>query len=72
MNTKEKLIEKIKSIHAPKILKEIDRWITSIVEVASAETYIGKKLNAVREGYAQFNWEIRLNKKRQTEFLTNG
>jgi len=54
MSTKEKLIEKISSIDDPKILEEIDQWITSFVEVASAEKYTEKELNAVREGYNQY------------------
>ena len=54
MSTKEKLIEKIASIDDPKVLEEIDRWITSIVDVASAEKYTEKELNAVREGYSQY------------------
>lgn len=54
MSTKEKLIEKIASIDDPKILEEIDRWITSIVEVASAEKYTEKELNTVREGFNQY------------------
>lgn len=54
MSTKEILIEKISSIDDPIILKELDQWITSIVEVASAEKYSSKELNAVREGYNQY------------------
>lgn len=54
MSTKEKLIEKFASINDPKILEDIDRWITSIIEVASAEKYTRKELNAVREGYNQY------------------
>jgi len=54
MTTKQKLIEKIASIDDPKVIEEIDRWITSIVEVASAENYTEKELNAVREGYSQY------------------
>jgi hypothetical protein len=54
MRTKEILIEKILSIDDPKILEEINQWINSFVEVASAEKYTGKELNAVREGYNQY------------------
>jgi len=54
MSTKEKLIQKISSIDDPKILKEIDQWITSIVEVASAEKYTEKELDTIREGYNQY------------------
>lgn len=54
MNTKEKLIKRISSIDDPKVLVEIDRWITSIVDVVSEEKYTEKELNAVREGYNQY------------------
>ena len=54
MSSKEKLIKKIESIDDPKILEEIDRRVTSIVEEASAEKNTGKELNAVREGYSQY------------------
>lgn len=54
MSTKEKLIEKIASIDDPKVLEEIDRWITSIVDVSSAERYTEKELDAVREGYSHY------------------
>jgi len=54
MSKKEKLIEKIASIDDPEILEELDRWITSVVEVASAERYTEKELHTVREGYNQY------------------
>lgn len=46
MSTKEKLIE------------EIDRWITSLIEASSAERYSKEELAAVREGYALYkSWD---------------
>lgn len=43
MSSKDKLIKKIESIDDLNILKETDRWITSIVDVASSEKYTGKQ-----------------------------
>lgn len=70
--TKEKLIEKIASIEDPKVLEEIDRWITSLIEAASSEPYAKEELDAVREGYSQYKSGDTLRKKRQTGFLKNG
>jgi len=54
MNTKEKLIKKIASIDDPMILEEIDRWITTIVDISSDQIYTTKELNTVKEGYNQY------------------
>jgi len=39
MSTKEKLLAKIASTDDQKVLEDIDRWIPSTVDVASAEIY---------------------------------
>lgn len=56
MNAKEKLIEKITSIEDPQILEEIDRWVTSILGIISVDQYSKKELNALREGYQQYQY----------------
>lgn len=54
MSRKEELIEKIASIEDPQMIEELDRWISSIIEAASAEQYTQQELDAVREGFSQY------------------
>lgn len=54
MNTKQALIDKIKRIEDPELLEELDKWVSSLIEITAMETYSKEEISAVREGYKQY------------------
>lgn len=53
MSTKQEIINKINRIDDPDLLREIDRWINSMIKV-SLEEFSKKEVAAVQEGYKQY------------------
>ena len=54
MSTKQLLIKKIEQIDDPDLLNELDRWVSSLMELSAAETFSKEELSAVKEGYQQY------------------
>ncbi len=54
MNIKQELINKINLIDDPDLLKEIDRWISSMINVSVSEEFSKDEIAAVHEGYRQY------------------
>lgn len=54
MTTKKEIINKINRIDDPELLEELDRWISSLIELTEAETYSKEEISAVKEGYQQY------------------
>lgn len=54
MGTKQDIIDKIKRIDDPGLLKDLDKWITSLLEASVSDEYSKEEISAVREGYNQY------------------
>lgn len=54
MKRKEELIRKIKRIDDPGLIDELDRWISSLIELRATDTFSKKEISSVSEGYKQY------------------
>jgi len=54
MDTKQELINKINLIDDPDLLQEIDRWISSMINVSESGEFSKDEIAAVHEGYQQY------------------
>lgn len=54
MTRKEELIRKINRIDDPDLIDELDRWISSLIEVTATDTFSKKEISSVSEGYQQY------------------
>ncbi|HKL15346.1 MAG TPA: hypothetical protein VJ915_06900 [Balneolaceae bacterium] len=54
MTTKQNLIKKIEQINDPDLLNELDRWVSSLMELSDAESFSKEEISAVKEGYQQY------------------
>lgn len=54
MTRKEELIRKIDRIDDPDLINELDRWISSLIELTATDTFSKKEISSVSEGYQQY------------------
>lgn len=54
MATKQQIINKINQIEDAELLDELDRWISSLLETTVGEKFSEEEINAIREGYEQY------------------
>lgn len=54
MSTKKEIINKINRIDDPKLLKELDKWISSLLEASAGEEFTKEEIRTVHEGYSQY------------------
>lgn len=54
MDIKQELISKISKIDDPDLLRELNKWVSSLIEITVAETLSKEEITAVHEGYEQY------------------
>jgi len=54
MNTRQEIINKINRIDDPELLREIDKWIGSILDASITDELSKEEIAAVHEGYEQY------------------
>ncbi|MEX0660151.1 MAG: hypothetical protein WEA58_01065 [Balneolaceae bacterium] len=57
MDTKQELINKINLIEDPDLLKEINRWISSMINISVPAEFSKDEIAAVHEGYKQYKMD---------------
>lgn len=69
MNTKQEIINKINKIDDPELLREIDKWIGSMLDLSIPEEFSKAEIEAIREGYEQYRSGDVVNQKKANELF---
>lgn len=69
MNVKQQIIDKINRIDDAELLEELDKWISSLLEVTSGEEFSEKEVSAIQEGYEQYQAGETVNRQEANRLL---
>ena len=69
MATKQQIINKINQIEDAELLDELDRWISSLLETTVGEKFSEEEINAIREGYEQYQTGETLSQQEANKLL---